>query len=157
MAENAYMDGKDVVAGSLGSVYVVLDGRRYNAMQFINVSAKMEKTKVTVDILGKSGKGNKSTGWKGTGSATLHYCNSLFRKKMVEYAKTGKDFYFDMQVTNDDETSAAGRQTTILKNCNIDSAIIAQVDASTDQLNEDMDFTFDGVELPETFNDLEGM
>lgn len=154
---NAYMDGRDVISGSLGNVYVTIDGRRYNAMQFINVEAKMEKNKVDVDILGKSGKGHKSTGWKGSGSASLHYVSSIFRRKMVEYAKTGKDFYFDMQVTNDDPTSDAGRQTTILKNCNIDSAIIAKVDASADQLDEDMDFTFDDVELPEEFTELQGM
>ncbi len=154
---NTLMKGRDTISGSLGECYFTLDGRRYNGMQFISVEAKIEKTKKEVPILGQTGKANKATGWKGSGSATLHYCSSVFRKKMLEYAKSGEDFYFDMQVTNDDPTSAAGRQSVILKNCNIDSMILAKVDADSDTLDEDFDFTFDGIEMPESFNELEGM
>ena len=71
--------------------------------------------------------------------------------------KTGKDFYFDMQIVNEDPTSDVGRQTTILKHCNINSAIIAKVDADAEDLDEDFDFTFDDAELPEEFSDLAGM
>lgn len=156
-SSNTYMDARDTISGSMGNVYYTIDGERKLGMQFVSVEAKMDKTKKEVPILGKSGKGNKSAGWKGSGSATLHYVNSDFRKKMLEYAKTGEDFYFTMQVSNEDPTSAAGRQTTILKNCNIDSIIIAKVDADSDTLDEDMDFTFDDVEMPETFTALAGM
>ncbi len=157
MANFNSMKGRDTVSGSLGECYFTLDGRRYNGMQFINIEAKIEKTKKEVPILGKSGKGNKATGWKGTGSATLHYCSSIFRAKMLEFVKDGEDFYFDMQVTNEDPTSAAGRQTVILKDCNIDSMILTKVDADSETLDEDFDFTFEGVEMPETFSELEGM
>lgn len=154
---NTYMDARDTISGSMGNVYYTIDGKRKLGMQFVSVEAKMDKTKKEVPILGKSGKGNKSVGWKGSGSATLHYVSSDFRQLMVNYAKTGEDFYFDMQISNEDPTSAAGRQSTILKDCNIDSIIIAKVDAAADTLDEDMDFTFEGVELPETFAELNGI
>ena len=117
----------------------------------------MEKTKKEVPILGKTGKGNKSTGWKGTGSAKLHYCSPMFRAKALEYIKTGNDFYFDMQVTNEDPTSDAGRQTVILKHCNIDDMVVTKIDASADTLDEDINFTFDDIEIPEAFSMLDGM
>lgn len=154
---NTYMDARDTISGAMGCVYYTIDGNRYLGMQFKDLEAKMEKTKVEVPILGKMGKGNKSVGWKGSGSATLQYVSSDFRKKMVEFAATGKDFYFDMQVSNEDPTSAAGRQTVFLKDCNIDSIIIAKVDADETTLEEDMDFTFEDVEMPEEFTPLKGI
>lgn len=126
-------------------------------MQAINVEAKIEKTKVEVPILGKTGKGNKSTGWKGTGTFTVHYNTSMFRKMLKKYAATGEDTYFDMQVTNEDPTSAAGRQTVILKDCNIDEGIVAKIDADADYLDEEISFTFEDVEIPEEFKNLDGM
>lgn len=54
-------------------------------MQAINLEAKFEKTKVEVPILGKTGVGNKSTGWNGTGSATFYFTQSLFRELLVTY------------------------------------------------------------------------
>lgn len=149
----SYMDARDTISGSMGNVYYTLpDGNRTLGMQFVSVEATMEKNKKEVPILGKSGKGNKATGWSGSGSATLHYVSSDFRKLMLDYAKSGADFYFTMQIVNEDPTSAAGRQTVILKNCNIDSIVIAKVDADSDTLDEDMDFTFDDFEMPEMFS-----
>lgn len=154
---NTILDGKDTISGSLGECYYTLGGRRYNGMQFISVEAKMTKTKTEVPILGKTGKGNKSTGWKGSGTARLHYMSPQFRKAALDFIKTGNDFYFDMQITNDDPTASVGRQTAILKNCNIDELIITKIDANSDTLDEEIPFTFDDVEFPEMFTELDGM
>ena len=126
-------------------------------MQAINVEATFEKTKSEVPILGQTGNGNKATGWKGTGSATFHYNTSIFRELMVRYKETGEDIYFDMQITNEDKTSRAGRQTVVLIDCNIDGGILAKFDADGEYLDEDMDFTFEDFKMPETFNILDGM
>ena len=50
------MNVKDAVSASLAECYVTIEGKRYNFMQAINLEAKMEKTKKTVPILGKTGK-----------------------------------------------------------------------------------------------------
>ena len=126
-------------------------------MQALNLEAKLEKTKTEVPILGKTGKGNKATGWKGTGSATFHYNTSIFRELLERFKNTGEDIYFDIQVTNEDPTSAVGRQTVILKDCNIDGGILAKFDADGEYLDEDMDFTFEDFEMPEKFKLLNGM
>lgn len=151
------MNAKDSVSASLAECFVTIEGRRLNFMQAINVEANFEKTKSEVPILGKTGKGNKSTGWTGSGSATFHYNTSIFRKLMQRYKETGEDIYFDMQVTNEDPTSSVGRQTVILKDCNIDGGVLAKFDADGEYLDEDMDFTFEDFEMPEEFAMLDGM
>lgn len=156
MARNV-MHAKDTVSASLAECYVTLEGKRYNLMQAINLEANFEKNKTEVPILGKTGKGNKATGWTGTGSATFHYNTSVFRMLMYRYKETGEDVYFDIQVTNEDPTSAVGRQTVILKDCNVDSGILAKFDADAEYLDEDMDFTFEDFEIPEQFKLLQGM
>lgn len=151
------LNSSDVISGSLAECFITIEGNRYNFMQAINLEASMEKNKVEVPILGKTGKGNKATGWSGSGSATFHYSTSIFRELLYRYAKTGQDFYFDIQITNEDPTSTIGRQTVILKNCNIDGGILAKFDADADYIEEDFDFTFDDFEIPEKFTMLTGM
>ncbi len=154
--DNAVMLAKDTLSAALAECYVTIDGRRYNFMQAINLEAKFEKTKTEVPILGKPGKGNKATGWKGTGSATFHYNVSIFRKMMLDYKNTGADTYFEMQIINEDPTSAAGRQEIILLDCNIDGGVLAKFDADGEYLDEEMDFTFDDFSMPEEFAELAG-
>lgn len=151
------MNAKDSVSASLAECFITIEGNRYNFMQAINLEAKIEKTKSEVPILGRTGKGNKTTGWKGTGSATFHYNTSIFRQLLYQYKETGKDVYFDIQVTNEDPTSEAGRQTVILKGCNIDGGILTKFDVDAEYLEEELDFTFEDWEMPETFSVLQGM
>lgn len=156
MSNNITMKAKDTVSAALAECFVTIGSRRYNFMQAINVEAKFEKTKTEVPILGKTGKGNKATGWKGSGSATFHYNTSIFRQMMLDYKNTGQDTYFEMQITNEDSTSDVGRQTIILKDCNIDGGILAKFDADGEYLEEDMDFTFEDFAMPEMFGNLDG-
>ena len=151
------MNAKDSVSASLAECFVTIEGNRYNFMQAINLEASIEKSKTEVPILGKTGKGHKSTGWNGSGSATFHYNTSIFRELLYKYKNTGKDIYFDIQVKNEDPTSAVGSQTVILKDCNIDGGIITKFDADGEYLDDSVDFTFEDFEIPEKFNLLNGM
>ena len=142
---NITMQAKDSISAHLAKCFVTIGSNRYNAFNMINMEAKFEV-------------GNKSTGWKGTGSATMHYNTSIYRRMMLDFKNTGLDTYFDIQVENEDPTSDAKRQTVILKGCNIDGGILAKFDASSDDpLDEDVDFTFEDFEMPEEFNLLNGM
>lgn len=152
----AVMLAKDTVSAALAECYITTGGKRYNFMQAINLEAKFEKTKTEVPILGKTGKGNKANGWKGTGSATFHYNTSIFRQMMANYKDTGTDTYFEMQIINKDPTSAAGSQEVILYDCNIDGGILAKFDADGEYLDEDMDFTFEDFSVVKSFTQLSG-
>ena len=151
------MKGKDTVSAKLAECFITIGSNRYNFMQAINLEAKFEKIKTEVPILGQTGKGNKSVGWKGTGSATFHYNTSLFRQMMVDFKNSGQDVYFEIQITNEDPTSAVGRQTIVLVDCNIDGGVLAKFDADAEYLDEDMDFTFEDFRMPESFKLLDGM
>lgn len=156
MSNNVMIRSKDTISAALAECFVTIGTRRYNFMQAIKVEAKFEKTKTEIPILGKPGKGNKATGWKGTGSATFHYNTSIFRQMMSQYKDTGEDIYFEMQISNEDPSSAAGRQTMVLIDCNIDGGILAKFDADGEYLDESMDFTFEDFKMPETFKNLDG-
>lgn len=151
------MASKDAISGSLGECFVTISGNRYNLMQVINIEAKIDKTKSKVPILGKSGKGNKSTGWEGSGTMTLHFNTSLFRELLYTFKESGEDIYFDIQVTNEDPSSSVGKQTVVLIDCNLDGGILAKLDADAEYLDEEVSFTFDDFEIPQSFTKLSGM
>ena len=153
---NVVMKAKDTIFAALAECFITIGTRRYNFMQAINLEAQFKKNKTEVPIIGKTGKGNKASGWKGTGSATFHYNTSIFRQMMLQYKETGEDIYFEIQISNEDPTSGAGRQTMILMDCNIDGGVLAKFDADGEYLDEDMDFTFEDFKMPEAFKDLEG-
>lgn len=155
--ENQTMNARDSISAALAECFCTVEGQRYNFMQMIDLSAEMKKTKTKVPILGKPGKGNRSTGWEGTFSGTAHFNQSIFRRLLYQYKQTGKDIYFDMQITNWDDTSSIGRQTIILKDCNLDGGILAKFDADGEYLDEDVNGTFEDWEMPEQFTLLEGM
>ena len=157
MSRRQTMNARDSISAAEAECYVTIGNDRIYLMQVINLEASVEKTKTAVPIMGRTGKGNKATGWKGTGSATIHYNTSVFRKLLYQYKETGEDIYFDIQITNEDPTSHVGRQTVILKDCNLDGGIIAKMDADAEYLDEEFDFTFEDWEMPEEFAMLEGM
>lgn len=151
------MHARDALHGAQGVAYVTIQGQRYKLANLINLEARMTKTKTKVPIMGRTGKGNKPTGWEGTGSATFYFNTSIFRKLLKHYKDTGEDIYFDIQTSNEDKTSSVGRQTTILIDCNTDEGIIALLDADAEYLEEDMTFTFEDWDMPEEFSILDVM
>ncbi len=150
----AFLKAQDTVCGKEGIAQINLDGEIHKLFNIKSLEAKMEKNKSEIKTVGARATQHKTTGWSGTGSMTIHYISSLFRKLAVDYIKTGKDIYFDMIVTNDDPTSAVGKQVVALYNCNVDSTILAKLDIDDDALEEDMDFTFDDAEILEEFKPL---
>ena len=151
------LDIRDTISGAEAECYVVINGEKKWCMNAKNLKATYEKNKTEVRVLGCRNSKNKSNGGKGTGTGTFFYNTSTFRELMYEYKQNGTDFYFEMYITNEDSTSATGRQTTILKDCNLDSVVVAAFDVDAGELEEDLAFTFDDWELAEKFTEVEGM
>lgn len=145
------MNAKDSICAALAECYITIEGKRYNFMQAIDLEAHVDKTKIQVPILGKTGRGTKSVGWVGRGTATAHYNQSIMRLLLQKYKNSGVDTYFDIQVTNEDPTSSVGRQTVILKDCSLDGGTLAKFDANGDFLDEKFSFTFDDFQIAEAF------
>lgn len=151
------MNAKDAVWAGMGSVYITLDNNRICLIQAVHVTAKYKKDKKKVNIMGTTVVGNKGGSLTYSGSLSHYYNTSLFRKYLKRYQDTGEDFYFDVILTNEDKTSAAGKQTVILKNCNFDDGTIAELQAGGDVLVEESNFTYERFEMPDEFTTLDGM
>ena len=155
---NVTMNAADGINAKMARCFVTINKKRYNMFNMKNLTAKIEKKKSAVPVLGKTMVGHKTSGMEGTGSATLYYNTSIFRELLVQLKDSGKDVYFDIQIENDDPTSAAGKQTIILIGCNLDGGTLATFDASSDDpLEEDVDFTFEDFKMPQKFKQLLGM
>ena len=154
---NTVMNAKDAVYGSLAECFVTIDGNRYNFMSLTEFESQWEVNVTEVPVLGKVGMGHKAAGGKGTWSGTAHYNQSIFRKIADTYQKTGVMPYFEIQVTNEDPTSAVGRQTIIHHDCLCDTFTLAKFQAGEELLEEDLSGTFESWDMPETFTMLAGM
>lgn len=153
---NVLMNAKDAVYGALAECFVTINGRRYNFMSMTDFESKWEVNVTDVPILGRVGMGHKASGGTGTWSGTAHYNQSVLREMADEYQKTGYMPYFEIQVSVEDPTSAAGRQTIIHRDCLCDTFILAKFTAGEDLLDEDLSGTFESWDMPEKFNHLEG-
>jgi hypothetical protein len=149
------MNENDVISGRLGKAFAIIGDNVEDLFYLKSLEATIEKNKVDVPILGKTGVGHKANGWSGSGTMTVYYTTSVFRQLMVEYAKTGRDLYFTIQIENEDPTSRIGRQTVLLKNVNLDSVIIAKIDVEADNLDEEVSFTFSDIDMLENFTSLQ--
>ena len=156
MNNNVIMKGKDTIAAKLAECFITINGRRYNFMQMIDMEATIEKTKSPVPRLGAIMVGHKSCGMEGTFSGTAHYNQSVLRQALLDYKNTGVDVYFEMQITNDDPGSDAGRQSIIFYECNTDGGVLAKFDADGEYLDEEIEGTFEDFSMPEAFAQLTG-
>lgn len=151
------MDARDAVSSKLAEAYATIEGNRYLLFQAKSFESKFKKNKKDVDILGRTAKGNKSTGWSGIFKLTIYHNTEIFSDLFERYKDTGEDIYFDLQVTNEDPTSRAGRNTKIYKDCNLDEGQLQQFDAAGDWLEQELSGTFEDYLSPEKYKMLDGM
>jgi hypothetical protein len=156
MENNVRISARDTIAAKLAECYLTINDNRYNFMQMIDMEAKVEKTKAKVPRLGALMVGHKSIGIEGTFSGTAHYNQSVLRKALEDYKNTGADVYFEMQIINDDPTSAAGKQEIFLYDCNTDGGVLAKFDADGEYLDEEIEGTFEDFYVSEEFSNLTG-
>ena len=148
------IQAEDTINGREGVATAEIDGRVIELMELSNITATMEKNKTEFKAMGQRNTQNKATGWSGTGSATVRYVSSRWSKLMEKYAKTGKDTYFTIVITNDDPGSKAGKQIVQLLGCNLDSIDLAKLDVDTEILDQDINFTFSDFNILNEFKDL---
>lgn len=148
------LQAEDAVNGREGVATVELNGEIVELMELANITVSIEKSKTEFKAMGTRNTQNKTTGWKGTGTANVRYISSRWAKLMQDYVKTGKDTYFTIVVTNEDPGSATGKQTIQVLGCNLDSLDIAKLDIDTDILDQDINFTFNDFNILNEFNKL---
>jgi hypothetical protein len=151
----SYMNVQDTISGKQAKATVTINGQQEELFYAKTGEATIEKTKADVPMLGRTTVGKKTVGWTGTGTLTIYYMTSKFRELTKDYVKTGKDFYFELTIVNEDPSSRAGKQTVVLKRCNLDSILLAKFDATAeDSLEEELPFTFEDFDIPDKFTTL---
>lgn len=147
----AFLKAGDTISGQEGRAYATINGQVEEMFYIKSLEATIEKQKTEVRALGKRGTQHKATGWTGSGTMTIYYVTTLFRQLMLDYIKNGRDVYFDVTIVNEDPTSSIGRQTVVLRGVNLDSVVAAKLDTEAEVLDEDVDFTFDDVDILDSF------
>lgn len=149
--QKTILNVKDTVNGGQGFVQIDINGSLETLFQVKNVEAFLEKNKESLAIAGSHWEHSKLKTIKGTGSCTMYYMSSTFVLLAQQLAKEGKDFDFDMIITNEDEESSVGKQTTVLRGCNMDKILVAKFDTDSVALEEDFDFTFMDMDVIDSF------
>jgi len=147
----AFLRASDTISGLEGKAFATINGSVEEMFYIKKLEAKVEKTKAEVKALGRRGTQHKATGWSGTGNMTIYYMTSRFRDLMADYMENGKDAYFSIQVTNEDPSSTVGKQTVTLQGVNLNGVVMALLDTGAEMLEEEVEFTFEGVLFESTF------
>lgn len=147
-----FLKASDTISGQEGRAYATINGQVEEMFYIKTLEASVEKEKADVKTLGRRGTQHKAIGWNGTGSMTIYYVTSRFRQLMLDYMSSGKDTDFDVTITNEDPNSTIGLQTITLLGVNLDSVVMVSLDTESDALEEDIDFTFEGVDMGQAFN-----
>lgn len=148
---NTTLKAWDTINGALGTCYAIIDGQKEEMLYLKNIDAKIKKNKREIKVLGQTGMKHKASGWSGSGTMTVYYATTKFRELMLEYIKDGKDTYFEIIIENNDPSSEIDRQTVSLKQVNIDTMTIAKLNINNTELDEEMSFTFNDVEILNSF------
>ena len=147
-----FLKAEQIVSGQAGRAYANIDGRNQELLYLKSIDATVTKRKTAVRTLGHTGDQYKAAWWSGKGKMVIYYMTTLFREQMLQYMQSGKDSYFDIVVINEDVNTDTGRQTVVLKNCNLDSVALAKLNVEADNLDEEVSFTFDGAEILDSFS-----
>ena len=148
------LQAEDAVNGREGVATAEIDGKIVELMELSNITITVDKTKSEFKAMGTRNTQNKTTGWKGTGSATVRYISTRWARLLQNYAKTGKDTYFTIVVTNQDPGSATGKQVIQVLGCNLDGMDIAKLDIDSDTLEHDIEFTFNDFNILNSFREI---
>ena len=145
------LKASDIPAGSEAIAYIELDGKIEEFFYAKSIEASADINKSDVKVMGKRGVQKKPTGWEGSGSMTIYYITTLFRKMAQKYAKEGILPAFKLIVTNEDKSTTIGKQTVVLYDCTLDSVNLVKFDVDSDALDEDIDFTFSDFDILDEF------
>lgn len=141
------------INGRLCKCFATIDGK-VEELFFAEVfEANIEKQKEEMGCMGDLWSHHKSYGLSGSGSMTIKYVSPVFRAMLKRFDKTKVDEYFNLSIVNNDPGSKAGIQSVVFLDTNINGSVAGKFDVNTGALTEDIDFTFEGVEYPSTFND----
>ena len=152
MAEN-YTRLPDTISAREGKAYITINGQNRELFEISALTAQIDLAVQERRMLGHRMTQHKVVGATGTGSMTIYFMNSEMLNQAIQYLRTGNYKGLKIQVKNEDPQSTVGKQEVVLSNvilATIPAAILD--DQSDDPITFDTDFTFDDIEVLESFN-----
>ena len=144
LAENA-------ISSKEGKAFITRNGQNKNLCRCRDIEATVSKNKSDIRMLGNRWVGHKTTSVQGSGTLTIYHTSSAFKDEFLDYARTGKDTYFSLQVEVEAPSTRFGREVLLLIGCNFDEITMAMLSAEDGVLEQELPFTFEGVELLKKF------
>ena len=148
----AFLLERDALNGKSGSAFITIDGQNQELFQMKKFNSDAEFQESDFKVVGTTLVQKKTTGVTLTGTMTIYYGSPVFIKLLNDYLKTGKLPYFTLQITNDDPSTSVGKQTVALYNCKLSKVPVAMLDADSDFLEEEVSFSYTGLEVLNFFN-----
>jgi len=155
MSFDGFLNGRDTISTKDAKIFTTIDGNVRLMFEANAFTAKIEKNKEDVQVLGNHWKKKKVTSVEGTGTMGQYVINSNWLKYGIPYTEGGRDLYFDVTMVIEDPTSRAGKQTVLLTEVNLDDIPIADFEADDGVMELESDFTFEGVKLIDEFTGLD--
>lgn len=151
MADN-YTRLADTISSHEGKAYITIDGQNRELFEVSSLSAQIDLIVQERRLLGHRMTQHKVVGATGTGSMTMYFMNSEMLNQAVQYLRTGNYRGLKIQVKNEDPQSTIGKQEVVLSNVILATIPVATLDdQSDDPITFDADFTFDDIEVLESF------
>ena len=152
MAEN-YTRLPDTISAREGKAYITINGQNRELFEISALTAQIDLTVQERRMLGHRMTQHKVVGATGTGSLTMYFMNSEMLNQAIQYLRTGNYKGLKIQVKNEDPQSTVGKQEVVLLNVILATIPVATLDdQSDDPITFDTDFTFDDIEVLESFN-----
>lgn len=149
-----FLNGRDTISTKDAIITLNINGNNFKMIECNKFTAKLEKNKEDVQVLGSHWKKKKTTSVEGTGTLGGYLVNSNWLKHGIPYTQNGGDLYFDATLTIEDPTSKAGKQVLLLKDVNLDEIPVADFEADDGVMEWESDFTFEGIELVQEFSGI---
>lgn len=153
----AFLLERDALNGKSGSAFLTIDGENHEIFQMKKFQSDAEFQEADFKVVGTTLVQKKTTGVTLTGSMTIYYGSPYFLDLLQQYLKTGKLPYFTLQIRNDDPSTTVGTQTVALYNCKLTKVPVAMLDSDSDWLEEEVTFSYTGLEVLDYFHDPEAL
>ncbi|WP_334328443.1 phage tail tube protein [Companilactobacillus sp. HBUAS59699] len=147
-----FLNGRDTISTKDAKVYATINGQIIGLIDCNKFTAKLEKNKEDIQVLGSHWKRKKVTSIEGTGTLGGYIISSNWLKYALPYIQGGKDLYFEITLTIEDKTSRAGKQTIHLGEVNLDDIPIADFESDDGVMEWESDFTFEEFDLVSAFD-----
>lgn len=144
----------DVINSKDATVTATINGRVIPLIECTSFEGKIEKNKEDVQVLGTHWKHHKVTSIEGTGTIEGYLISSMWLKYALPYINGGAELYFNITVDVEDKSSRTGKQTVQFTDVSLDDIPIADISADDSVLDWSSDFTFEGIQLINEFNDI---